>query len=297
MDDGSPLPEGGWVELPGRGGTWVWDTGEPSSQARGAGVPPEAPSRSASAPPAVLLHGWTSTAALTWSSCFAPLGALTRVIALDHRGHGRGIRSNEPFSLEACADDVAALVEHLSIPPVVAVGYSMGGPIAQLLWRRHPEVVAGLVLCATAMNFTRDLVPAGALQLAGAGLSRALAAVPASLREESVRRLTLARNQHTSGWALAELQRGDPLTFVQAATALATFDSSDWVARLDRPTAVVVTTGDRTVPVERQRALAQALPAASVWEIDADHRAVVAASASFVPALLDAYRSVAGPRR
>ena len=32
----------------------------------------------------------------------------------------------------------------------VVVGYSMGGPIAQLLWHRHPESVAGLVLCGFA---------------------------------------------------------------------------------------------------------------------------------------------------
>ena len=38
--------------------------------------------------------------------------------------------------------------------PATFVGYSMGGPIAQLIWRRHPDRVAGLVLCATAADFT-----------------------------------------------------------------------------------------------------------------------------------------------
>ena len=51
--------------------------------------------------------------------------------------------------LADCADDMAALIDELGTGPVIAVGYSMGGPIAQLLWKRHPEKVAGLVLCAT----------------------------------------------------------------------------------------------------------------------------------------------------
>ena len=61
------------------------------------------------------------------------------VVALDHRGHGRGLQSDEPFRLADCADDVAALVDELGLGPVIVVGYSMGGPIAQLLWRRHPR--------------------------------------------------------------------------------------------------------------------------------------------------------------
>ena len=61
------------------------------------------------APVVVLLHGWTATADLNWFACFRPLAEHYRVIALDHRGHGRGLRSAEPFRLEQCADDVAAL--------------------------------------------------------------------------------------------------------------------------------------------------------------------------------------------
>ena len=41
--------------------------------------------------------------------------------------------------LADCADDVAALVDELGVTKVIAAGYSMGGPVAQLLWRRHPD--------------------------------------------------------------------------------------------------------------------------------------------------------------
>ncbi len=76
----------------------------------------------------------------TGSSCYGGLAEHFNVVALDHRGHGRGLRSDGPFRLTDCADDVAALVDVLDLGPVIAVGYSMGGPIAQLLWQRHRDV-------------------------------------------------------------------------------------------------------------------------------------------------------------
>ena len=109
----------------------------------------------AGAPTVVLLHGWIASGGLNWFTAFGPLSQRYRVIAPDMRGHGRGIRSRRRFRLADCADDVAALLDHLGAEPAIVVGYSMGGPIAQLLWRRHPDRVAGLVLCATSYRFVR----------------------------------------------------------------------------------------------------------------------------------------------
>jgi pimeloyl-ACP methyl ester carboxylesterase len=79
------------MELPGRGTTFV----------RSLPGPPGAPTL-------VLLHGWTASADLNWFRCYEPLGEQYRVLALDHRGHGKGIRSKKTFRLEDCADDAVA---------------------------------------------------------------------------------------------------------------------------------------------------------------------------------------------
>ena len=105
----------------------------------------------------VLLHGLGATARLNWGPCFRPLAKDFRVVSLDQRGHGRGLRTAR-FRLEECADDLASLAEQLGLPRFVAVGYSMGGPIASLTWHRHPDQVAGLVLCATARHFASRTV-------------------------------------------------------------------------------------------------------------------------------------------
>ena len=115
-----PLPPGFVVPLPGRGEVFTRDIG-PS----GGGELP--------GPPVLLLHGWTVSADLNFFAVYGELAARHRVVALDHRGHGRGMRPRTPFSLEECADDAAALLGELGLGPVIAVGFSMGGPIAMLL--------------------------------------------------------------------------------------------------------------------------------------------------------------------
>src|ERR1700730_4576693 len=98
VEQGAPssVPAGRPVLLPGRGTTFVREVAGPDD-----------------APVLMLLHGWTATGALNWLACFESLGRAFRVVALDHRGHGRGIRSRRPFRLEDCADDVAALAGEL----------------------------------------------------------------------------------------------------------------------------------------------------------------------------------------
>ncbi|MHB8505653.1 MAG: alpha/beta fold hydrolase [Acidimicrobiales bacterium] len=282
VDLAPPLPPGDWVDIPRRGRAWRWDSGPAA--------------RGPHAPTGVPLHGWTSTAALNWCRCFPPLARQARVVAIDHRGHGRGIRSLKPFTLEDCADDVAALVELLGAGPVVAAGYSMGGPVAQLLWRRHPGAVRGLVMCATAARLGSGALPPGATQAIGIGLSLALATVPAAVRDEGRRRLGLYGSDPATvaPWIAAESAYGSPIAYVQAAGAMAAYDATRWIALVDRPTSVVITTQDRTVAPMRQRALAQAIPGAKAFEVEADHRACVESADLFVPAFLDAVHQAAG---
>lgn len=253
---------------------WVWDSG-------GEG------------PAVVLLHGWTSTAALNWSPSMLPLSRSLRVLAPDHRGHGRGIRTRR-FTLEECADDVAALVEHLGTGPVVAVGYSMGGPIAQLLWRRHPETVTGLVLCATGARFPGRTGLAPAVTAVGMGLSYLMSAIPGGWRQQALTRMVEARddNPERARWVLGEQQRSDPAALVQAAAALNAYDATGWISDIDVPTSVLITTRDQTVPPDRQWQLARTIPGAEHTTIAWGHRACVEAADQFVPALEAACLSV-----
>jgi 3-oxoadipate enol-lactonase len=243
----------------------------------------------------VLLHGWTSTAALNWYRCFGALGEEHRVVALDHRGHGRGIRSRTPFRLEDCADDAAALIRELGAGPAVAVGYSMGGPVAQLLWRRHRDLVGAMVLCATAARFGSGRAAPPWAAPTWTGMATALSLVPEPVRRQA---MILATRRWVAGtsaaaWAAEEWSRHDPSALLQAGLALSRFDSTGWIGQVDVPTAVVVTETDLTVAPARQHQLAAAIPGAITVPVRADHRACVDSAELFVPALRRAIRSVA----
>ena len=59
-----------------------------------------------SGPVVLLVHGWMFASDLNWLRVYAPLArAGYRVLAADLRGHGRGLRSSEDFTLQDCADD------------------------------------------------------------------------------------------------------------------------------------------------------------------------------------------------
>ena len=102
----------------------------------------------------MLFHGWTASADVQFFTAYEALADRYSFVAIDHRGHGRGLRTEAPFRLEDAADDAAAVLRHLGIGPVVTVGYSMGGPISMLFARRHPQLVDGLVVQATALEWS-----------------------------------------------------------------------------------------------------------------------------------------------
>jgi len=272
-----PLPPGRVVDLPGRGRTF----------ARIAEGPPGAPTL-------LLLHGWTANADLNWFRCFGHLRQRFNVVAIDHRGHGRGIRSRRPFSLSDCADDAAALVRQLGHDRVIAVGYSMGGPIAQLIWKRHRDLVEGLVLCATSRNFGRS-APERLMFTGMLGLSGVVKLTPAGLRKRVAGRIFGSRWDRSplGTWIAQELQRNDPGTILQAGYSIGRFSSADWIGRVDVPTAVLVTTYDQVVATRRQLRLAESIPGAEVIRVAGDHGVCVTDPGRFVPALLDGCTRVA----
>jgi 3-oxoadipate enol-lactonase len=246
--------------------------------------------RVTSSPPVLLLHGLGATSALNWSGCYQALATRTQVIAVDHPGHGRGRRVGNRFRLADCADDAAGVLRALGTGPAIVAGYSMGGPIAQLLARRHPELVAGLVLAATSRDFRG--APADRLRFAAVGAIAAGARLgPAALWPTALP--ALPGQLRPLSWALAELRRHEPSALVAAAAALGRFSSRAWVHELEAPATVIVHARDQLVPPHRQRKLAASLADARAVTIDADHLAISRAPQAFQRALVHAYDSVA----
>jgi 3-oxoadipate enol-lactonase len=103
----------------------------------------------------VLLHGlggdigfWTADAAV-WSSRF-------RVVAIDLRGSGATLGSAGRLTMADLADDVAAVLDHLSIERASVVGFSMGGNVALTFALRHSPRLDRLVLASTFARMNRQ---------------------------------------------------------------------------------------------------------------------------------------------
>lgn len=248
-DPASHIPRGTRIVLHKRGTTF----------ARTIKGPPGAPT-------VVLLHGWSATAALNWFQAFEPLSEHFRVIAPDLRGHGRGIRSRRRFRLADCATDVAETLRSLDAGPAIVVGYSLGGPVAQLMWRDHRESVSGLVLCATGAEFVagnRERYAFAALAQILAGTTRlgALASfVPATLARRILNLRPSERDPVLVDWARREMSKHNLRMLLEAGQSLATYSSRDWLHHVDVPTSVLVTTQDSAIEPTAQFRMAATIP-------------------------------------
>jgi len=258
--------------VPGRGELFLRDTG-------GHG------------PAVMLLHGWMADADLNWGGAYGDLAAAGyRVLAIDHRGHGRGLRQMQDFRLVDCAADAAAALRQLNSVPALVVGYSMGGAIAQLMVRDHPETVSGLVLSGTAQHW-QDKRTRRAFKALGV-LGLALSIAPRATWSAGFRQAGLRGSPETA-WALAEMMRHSARDIVEAGRELGRFDSRPWLRPLPIPAAVVLTTRDELVSPGKQRQLANALQA-PLFEAPITHLEITSNPQAYNPALLQALAAVGG---
>ena len=274
--DQATLPPGRRIDLPGRGDLFVRDTG-PVDDGR---------------PTVVLLHGWSATSDLNWLTSYERLEHHARVVAFDHRGHGRGLRTDERFRLEDAADDVAAVLDALGIEQAIVVGYSMGGAVAQLVWRRHHRRMLGLVLCATATEFRSSTLEH--LVFASLTPTAALAkAMPAELRRQAAVKLMTSRDdREMRRWAVGEVERHDWRRILEAGSEIGSFTSTRWIGGLDVPVAQVVTLDDKVVSLRRQSALGATIGDRSLHLVPGGHAVVMEDPARFAPAFERAVVSV-----
>lgn len=240
------------------------------------------------APTVLLLHGWTASSDLQFFTAYEALAERYSFVGIDHRGHGRGLRSPSAFQLEDAADDAAAVVRHLGVGPVVAVGYSMGGPVSLHLARRHRALVRGLVVQATALEWTETWRERA--------LWRVLPIFGSWLRSRGYRWYLNKAVPRLVGvghpvepyvpWLLSEMSRNDAFAMVDAGRALSAYDARPWASTLGVPAGSLITTRDRLVGPTKQRALAAAL-GATVRELPADHLAALADPIRFAALTVD----------
>ena len=101
--------------------------------------------------PIILVHGFASSKNVnwvypTWVSDLKKDGR--RVIALDNRGHGDSTKLYDAaqYEISIMADDVVALMDHLSLARADVMGYSLGSRMTAVLAQKAPQRLRSAIL-------------------------------------------------------------------------------------------------------------------------------------------------------
>ncbi len=94
--------------------------------------------------PLFLIPGLGGSCAF-WDAIVPLLAQRFKVIAMDHRGCGRGDRPMQDYSIELLARDAIDVLDHFGIPAAHIVGHSTGGTIAQVMALDHASRVKSIL--------------------------------------------------------------------------------------------------------------------------------------------------------
>ena len=208
--------------------------------------------------------------------------------AWDQPGYGHSA-SVEPYDFEQIAAALARLIVALDDGPVVLVGHSMGGFVAQETWIRHAALVKGLALCFTSAafggvdaQFARQFVASRVAPLDAGETMASIAArlVPAMRGSRS----------DDAGAPRAErvMAQVPPEAYRKAIAMLPTFDRRDTLAQITVPTLVMAGGDDTVAPPSVMQRMAQKIPGADWVLLDGcGHLGQMDQPEDFNAALLD----------
>lgn len=109
------------------------------------------------APVLVLNNGLIMNAATSWVFQTKALSEKYRLLLYDCRGQGQSDHPDEPYTMELHADDLADLLEELSISTAHIAGISYGGEVAQAFALKYPQKTSSLIVIDTVSEIGPEL--------------------------------------------------------------------------------------------------------------------------------------------
>ncbi|MFJ8254272.1 alpha/beta fold hydrolase [Streptomyces sp. NPDC094466] len=223
--------------------------------------------------PVVLVNGTGATRS-AWRAHQTPalVAAGYRVVAPDNRGIPPNALPPGGITLETMAADLAALIEHLALPPCRVVGFSLGASIVGELLLTRPELVGQAVLMA---GRARVDAFGGAVSSAAADLYDSGNPVPASHR--AVFQALCYLSPHTLRDPAAVQDWLDVFAYAEGATgpgvraqyeAMTGIDQLPRYATLDVPLLCIGFADDVMIPAAASREIADTVPGARYTELE-----------------------------
>ena len=234
------------------------------------------------APAVVLLPSLGATRRM-WDWQTKDLADRFRIITVDLRGHGESPAPAEEYSIAELAEDVLALIDDLGIERVNITGISLGGAVAQFFAQAYPERTETLTAISTTTRFgqRRDwldkaelVTEEGTQALADSVVARWFTPTWAQRNPEIVQDFYNAIVETSdSGYA-------------GCCHALAHFDSSAYLARVNAPTLVIAGQTDPSTPLEAVNRVRSGIVGSRMVTIDPAAHLVTVQQADLVNSLL-----------
>ena len=193
--------------------------------------------------PLLLLHGGLGNADF-WSNQIPEFSRHYQVIAVDSRCHGRSTDSDEALSFSVMANDVVALLDHLSMESAHLVGWSDGGILGLEMAIHHPQRVRRIV--AYGANYDPSGVRPDATE------NPEFLAYVSRAGEEYAK---VASNPAGFNGLIGKI-----MTMYQSQPDYAAED----LARIDAPVLILDGDADEVIELEHTRTLAELIPTAEL---------------------------------
>lgn len=208
-----------------------------------------------------------------WDGLAAALAGDHEVLRYDQRGHGGSAVPAGPYTPDQLVDDAARLIREWGRGPVVFVGLSMGGMVAQGLAVRHPELLRGVVIANSTAQY-----PAAARETWAQRIAlverEGLAAVADTTMERWFTAPFRAAEPAIVERHRQSILRSDPAGYLACCHAVAAVDWLDRLAAVRTPALVIAGTQDLGAPPVMSEAIAARLPGARLELLDTAHLSV-----------------------
>jgi 3-oxoadipate enol-lactonase len=192
-----------------------------------------------------------------WNEVAEILAADFRIITYDKRGHGLSESGPDKNDMADYAHDLMSLLDILGVGRATIVGLSIGGMIAQELYRQNPERVAALVLCDTAAKIGTDEIWNERMAQVEQGGIAAIA--DAVLGRWFTAEFRTQRSAELAGYR-AMLTRTPKQGYLAASGALKRADLRPYAGRIQAPTLCLVGDEDGSTPVALVKETAALIP-------------------------------------
>ncbi len=238
--------------------------------------------------PVVLLHAFPQNRAM-WEPQVRALSKTHRIIAPDFRGFGESDAPLWHYTLDQFADDVAGLLDHLSVQQAMFAGLSMGGYTLFAFYRKYADRVTGLVLADTRAQPDTEEGRAGRFAMAQAAYTKGASAIADIMLPKLLSPVALQTKPELAGQVRATIERTQISGIAGALMAMAERpDSVPLLAQIACPTLVITGELDGPTPPADGKLMAERIPGARLEIIPkAGHLSNLEQPEAFNRALLD----------